>query len=163
MTRMALVCRCLGVQAIVSEVSQAQWHEAELMKMFSVVDTDSSGEISRTEFERFMAAHLQPGNAEQDAKMLFELIDVDHGGEVSASEFRAFLCGWWTGHLPDDPEPTFTFPPAILDDQEVEVLVAQAFGQSCSREGAPHFLSGTVRLEPGTEVVIIDRPRRVRR
>lgn len=145
-------------KAIVSEVSQAQWHDAELTKMFSIVDRDSSGEISKEEFQGFMAAHLQPSDVEKDAKMLFELIDVQHGGQVSASEFRAFLCGWWTGHLPDRPDENFTFPPTILDDAEVETLVAQGHGGTAQAKVRHAYMTGTVRLEPGADVVITDRP-----
>jgi hypothetical protein len=45
-----------------------------------------------------------------------------------------------------------------LDDQEVEVLMEQAPGSPVRAKAHHAFLGATVRLERGSEVIIIDRP-----
>jgi Ca2+-binding EF-hand superfamily protein len=54
--------------------------------MFTKMDTDSSGSVSKSEFEAFMAKR---GMSQEKADSIFAKVDTDGNGEISKSEHEA--------------------------------------------------------------------------
>lgn len=68
--------------------------------VFSLLDADGDGRITREELSRFQAAHGVP---ESLSEMIFPLLDLDGDGYLSAAEMREMLPQYYLSADPAEP------------------------------------------------------------
>jgi Ca2+-binding EF-hand superfamily protein len=64
--------------------------KGQLRETFGFNDTDGSGQLTLSEFMRFMA-DFDPDMSEEECRIGFEEIDTDRDGAITFDEFKA----WW--------------------------------------------------------------------
>ena len=61
---------------------------------FDIIDTDSSGEISREEYRKYLAIY-SGGDHPESADKAFDSIDADGNGSITRTEFIEGHMGYW--------------------------------------------------------------------